>query len=375
MKISSKFDSGNIEVVDITDSNNIQLKIRKDSNAEFLQWFHFRLQGEKNKEYKLKIINAGESSYADGWKDYKACASYDRQEWFRVPTEYDGKTLTITHTPEFESVYYSYFAPYSHERHLDLLGYAQQSKLTKVIDLGNTVDGRDINLVNIGLDDEIKKKIWIIARQHPGESMAEWFVDGLIKRLLDNHDPISKALLKKASFYIVPNMNLDGSINGNLRSNAAGANLNREWMTPSIEKSPEVYYVREKMHEIGIDMFLDIHGDEAIPYNFVATTEGIPSYNDELKNLEDSFVEHLIQVNPDFQNVHGYEKDRFGSANMTLASNYIAEKFGCLALTIEMPFKDNNNDPDEKYGWSSDRSMKLGESALNSIYYMLDQLR
>lgn len=23
-----------------------------------------------------------------------------------------------------------------------------------------------------------KKRVWIIARQHPGESMAEWFVEG-----------------------------------------------------------------------------------------------------------------------------------------------------------------------------------------------------
>ena len=28
-------------------------------------------------------------------------------------------------------------------------------------------------------------------------------------------------------------MNPDGSVRGNLRTNAAGANLNREWMTPS----------------------------------------------------------------------------------------------------------------------------------------------
>lgn len=23
-----------------------------------------------------------------------------------------------------------------------------------------------------------KKRVWIVARQHPGESMAEWFVEG-----------------------------------------------------------------------------------------------------------------------------------------------------------------------------------------------------
>ena len=35
-------------------------------------------------------------------------------------------------------------------------------------------------------------------------------------------------------------MNPDGSYRGHLRTNACGANLNREWKTPTLEKSPEV---------------------------------------------------------------------------------------------------------------------------------------
>ena len=41
-------------------------------------------------------------------------------------------------------------------------------------------------------------------------------------------------------------MNPDGSVLGNLRTNAAGANLNREWENPTLERSPEVFSVREK---------------------------------------------------------------------------------------------------------------------------------
>ncbi|MCD0229135.1 carboxypeptidase family protein, partial [Enterobacter hormaechei subsp. steigerwaltii] len=122
-------------------------------------------------------------------------------------------------------------------------------------------------------------KIWITARQHPGETMAEWFVEGLLGRLLDPQDPTARTLLDRATFYIVPNMNPDGSALGNLRTNAAGANLNREWENPTVEKSPEVFFVREKMLETGVDLFLDIHGDEGLPFVFVAGTEGVPNYN------------------------------------------------------------------------------------------------
>ena len=49
----------------------------------------------------------------------------------------------------------------------------------------------------------------------------------------------------------VPNMNPDGTWRGHLRTNAAGANLNREWDHPTKEHSPEVYYTRQAMDEIG----------------------------------------------------------------------------------------------------------------------------
>ena len=35
-------------------------------------------------------------------------------------------------------------------------------------------------------------------------------------------------------------MNPDGSYRGHLRTNACGANLNREWKAPNLEHSPEV---------------------------------------------------------------------------------------------------------------------------------------
>lgn len=59
--------------------------------------------------------------------------------------------------------------------------------------------------------------------------MAEWFVEGLLDRLLNPADPIAAKILMEATFYIIPNVNPDGSFRGHLRTNAGGANLNREW--------------------------------------------------------------------------------------------------------------------------------------------------
>jgi murein tripeptide amidase MpaA len=233
MKISSNFDAGSIEIVSMESFDDIQLRIPRDNASDFAQWFYFRLQGAAYQACTLRFLNAGECAYPEGWTNYQLMASYDRINWFRVPAQYDGQVMTVEHVPLANSVYYAYFEPYSHEQHLNLLGQAQGSGLCQIHDLGFTVQGRDINLLTIGHEVESDLKIWVTARQHPGETMAEWFVEGFLNRLLDPLDATSRALLDKATFYVVPNMNPDGSILGNLRTNAAGANLNREWLEPS----------------------------------------------------------------------------------------------------------------------------------------------
>ena len=76
--ISSLFDSGAIEVVSAANAGStadFKLAIRKDSHADFRQWFHFRLSGARGLECKMNFDNAGACSYPQGWKDYRAVAS------------------------------------------------------------------------------------------------------------------------------------------------------------------------------------------------------------------------------------------------------------------------------------------------------------
>lgn len=375
MHISANFDAGNIEVINAEDQTNIQLAIRPDVGGEFFQWFNFRLSGEVGEQYVLNIMNAGKASYLAGWEDYQAVASYDREYWFRLPTSYKDGKLTITAELACESIQIAYFAPYSYERHQDLLAAVQVHPLACLEHLGETLDKRDLTLVKVGDGDSKKRSIWITARQHPGETMAEWLVEGLSNSLLDEDNATAKLLLEKANFYIVPNMNPDGSVRGHLRTNAVGTNLNREWANPSLEKSPEVFHVINKMEETGVDLFYDVHGDEALPYVFLAGSQGTPSYNDRLSHLRDKFSEVLTLASADFQSKFGYDIDAPGTANMTIATHWVAERFDCLANTLEMPFKENANLPFEDTGWSPERSIKLGEASLVAMLAVVDELR
>jgi murein tripeptide amidase MpaA len=374
LKISHGFDGGAIETIAAQRADDIRVNIRADSHAEFRQWFFFRVQGVRGQVCRVRFENAGQCTYVDGWQGYRAVASYDRRQWFRVPTSFDGNTLEIVHASDRDSVWYAYFEPYSWERHLDLLGRVEDSPLARVHDLGNTVEGRDINLVTVGAPGTGKRSLWVIARQHPGETMAEWFVEGLLDRLLDRSDAVAQALLARAVIRIVPNMNPDGGVRGNLRTNAAGANLNREWGAPSPERSPEVFHVRAAMHESGVDAFLDVHGDEGLPYVFVDGCERLPGFTPKQDALQCAFGAAFKRASPDFQDVHGYPNDKDTKINLTLASKYAGHAFGCLALTLEMPFKDNADLPDEAVGWSGERSRRLGAAALEPLLAVLPDL-
>lgn len=43
-------------------------------------------------------------------------------------------------------------------------------------------------------------------------------------------------------------------------------------------------------------MFTDVHGDEALPYNFLSGMEGIPKWSPRLDNLQNIFNAAYIKV-------------------------------------------------------------------------------
>lgn len=389
--VNSNYDSGNIDVVSITNpldhvTHDLDLKIHADpfcdsDKREHFMWFYFRVSNCADEALNVRITNAGKASYPFAWRGYNVCASYDRKEWFRVPTAYDDAAgvLSWTHTPARGAVFYAYFAPYSYEQHQELVAEMQCREGVTLQMLGETLDGHDLDLLRVGTDTDSegaeKRKVWVLGRQHPGESMAEYFVEGLLRRLTDRHDPVSRKLLQTCCFYVVPCMCPDGVFRGHLRTNAAGTNLNREWANPSMDTGPEVFLVRNEMDEVGVDLLVDVHGDEALPYNFVVDNRGIPSWDDRMAGLHTTFCTAFKGASPDFQTERGYPPAAPKSANLSLCSKQVGERFKCLAMTLEQPFKDNADLPDKKQGWSPERSRRLGASMLDAVLAVAPKLR
>jgi len=363
--ISADFDGGNIEVLG-GENGRFDLAIRPDSNAHFYQWFYFRVDGAAGQALDLRLTNAGGSAYPDGWPGYAARVSSDNADWTCAETSYADGVLTIRHTPATDSAWFAYFAPYDSERHAALVArYAALAEVRHDV-LGHSLDGRPLDRLRFGKGDV---QVWLYARQHPGETMAEWWMEGALAWLAG---PDAAPLLTAATVHVIPNMNPDGSARGHLRTNAAGTDLNREWAGPTAERSPEILHVLEAMTASGVDFAMDVHGDEAIPYVFIAGFDGIPSLDPRQATLYRIYTDSLHLRTRDFQRTHGYPKAASGRANLAMSTNALAEHFGAVAMTLEMPFKDHNDAPDPLRGWSPERSRKLGEDCLSTLAGMLD---
>ncbi|KAF8071360.1 hypothetical protein HT031_001444 [Scenedesmus sp. PABB004] len=418
--VNSHFDSGNIEVLDLSDPGDVRLAIIKDPYCEtdataHAQWFNFRVTGARGVPLTLHITNAGACSYPAAWEGYAACASHDLDAWFRVPTAYDAATgvLTIRHTPGADSIRYSYFPVYNFHRHMLLVSRMQTRPRVRLVMLAETLDGHDLDVLMLGEPGPGKRVVWIVARQHPGETQSEWFAEGLLERLTDPHDAVSRALLDGAVFYVVPNACPDGTWRGHLRTNAAGVNLNRAWDAPREDEAPEVFHIRRLMDDTGVDMLVDVHGDEEIPACFIAGAEGIPGWTGRLAGLQAKFSAAFSRASPDFQTKLGYEVDAPGQADMRICSNQarrapprrvptpppppscrrrrrrgrrrradaaapqIAQRFDCLAVTLEMPFKLTAADAGDPAGpgWGPERAKRFGGAMLGAVLDVLPDLR
>ena len=153
-------------------------------------------------------------------------------------------------------------------------------------------------------------------------------------------------VLEMYTFYIVPNMNPDGAVRGHLRTNASGANLNREWAStgvkgeedyyeaPTLKQSPEVYHILQAMDKTGVDVFVDVHGDEELPFNFIAGAEGCPNWSPRLEALQGAFLAAYCRANSDMQQAFGYEPEAPGQGRLNTCSNQIATRFDCLGVDV-----------------------------------------
>lgn len=342
MIIDANFECGNIVAGEVSD-DTVHLSIRPDSNAHSYQWFYFQVHNAQGQAVRFIIDNASGASYPVAWNGYDVLASADGEQWKRLETSYDGSVLSFTDTPSNASTSYAYFVPYVSAQREHLLKTCADSGRAQRSSLGQSALGRSLDLLTLGSDRPGAARIWVVTRQHAGESMAEWAVEGFLKRLIGD-DTAARNLLARARLYVVANANPDGSALGNLRANANGVDLNRVWNDPPAN-APEIVHIRRAIEETGVDLFLDIHGDEDRPFIWLMHPE--VETTPEMDATQVAFESALAARNPEVQpRPNLVDGVKYG--DLGLSVNFITAHYGVPGWIIELPNKavDFGNGPD-----------------------------
>ena len=374
LTISSSFDAGNIRVVR-QDGDSADLEIVQATTcATSINGSTSGVAGAAGREITLRITNCAGSAYPNGWPDYKGVMSLDREQWLRIhDTSYSNGVLTMKLTPPQDVVWIAYFAPYSMERHHDLVTQTAALPGVGYRSLGKSLDGQDIDCLTIG---EGPLNVWLYARQHPGESMAEWWMEGALEKLTDEDDPVARILRKRMHLPRRPEHE-PRRIAPRSSPHQRGRREPQPRMACAVGREEPRSAVRPQRD--GRDRRPTSRWTCMATRRFPRTSSPasrafprLPSASSELFEL---FSETLERLSPDFQRQKGYEIPAPGQANMSMSTTQLAERYGCVSMTLEMPFKDNFDLPDEVYGWSPQRSKYLAFACLDALHAILPELK
>ena len=140
-------------------------------------------------------------------------------------------------------------------------------KAKNYLSLKKNITGNNNNNTKQSMNDskiiDDRQAVIIIARQHPGETVGSFVIQGCIDFLMGNSEE-AKKLREIYLFKIVPMMNPDGVLVGNSRTSFAGCDLNRRWGKPNEIIHPEVYFTKNMILKLtlqrNIAFIIDCHG-------------------------------------------------------------------------------------------------------------------
>lgn len=117
-----------------------------------------------------------------------------------------------------------------------------------------------INTSSLDSQSNTPKTIIFLARQHSGESISSFFIEGIIEFLMDNTQV--DIFKKNFHFIVIPFVNPDGVKYGNQMANLAGVDLEKSWKKPNQLFEPEIYHIKNLLNVINqvnpISLIMDL---------------------------------------------------------------------------------------------------------------------
>ena len=336
--INTAFENASPLFWDVAEDGLVTIRLVYDHERASLNrangHWHFQIQAEPGDTLRLALANFhniynGRPSNPLRGDHLRVVVSEDGESWRSVPATLDAdRRLLVELEMPKPSLYVASVAPYRLSDLDKLLSEIQDHPLVEVTTIGQTVEGRPLEIVRIGRP-EAPHRVLIRARAHPWEPGGNWVVEGLIRGLL-SEDAANARYLERYAVYILPMANKDGVARGRTRFNVQGVDLNRGWDVPADSTLAPENTALEAWLDAMIrqgrkpDLALELHNDKEGQLHFSPPPPG----SDYLANME--YLETLLRAHTWFT-----EGSRVANTGSTFGAG-LTHRYGIDALVYEL---------------------------------------
>ena len=317
MNIINNYDGASIKIINNDVENNIVYLSLKEENGKFSHYYNFISENQEDRKGTIYIQNLKASPY---FKKDLICAPYIKNtNWERLK-DYnidENGELVINIEPKTK-------------QEISLVPRYIQENLKEFI---NKKNNQSLKIVYEPIDEILignttLPTVVFTARQHPGETLSSFFIEGVIDEILE-----SSKMMDKYCFVIYPFVNKNGVKNGNHRY-TNGVDYNRSWNKKNAPEEIEI--IKRNLEKINIKYFIDVHNDEVTKENYIRTScnelgkdniAGIRVLQNASKTRK--FIRALIK------------QKRIINVFSKTANEYVYKKYKCKALLIELSMSEN----------------------------------
>ncbi|MGI5816841.1 MAG: DUF2817 domain-containing protein [Armatimonadota bacterium] len=148
--------------------------------------------------------------------------------------------------------------PHSYAEMMSAMQTMHETDRVHCSSVGVTRQGRHIAMAVVAdpeYDPRQLRKLLIIARQHGNEPAGTEAALALLKHFTESEGRAERALLRHVALLVIPMVNPDGASRSS-RGNAAGVDLNRDWVART---QPETQAVETVFRDWQADAVIDLH--------------------------------------------------------------------------------------------------------------------
>ena len=316
MEIFVNYDGSSIDILEKDDVNNTLILSPKMENGVFSNYFNFKINNNSTEIGTIYVRNLNKLLFDSSIIPFvrKDTEPFQHIDKSKIDYTTEGMKIKIDVNEKLEI---SSYPRYVEE---DLNSFLESIKNKNI----SIYDGI-VKKITIGKTN--KKVIVIIGRQHPGETLSSYFIEGIINEIVRNNQKY-----EDIGFVIFPIVSIRGVKKGNHRY-TQNLDFNRLWNHTGAAE--EIDYIKEELKEYDIDCFVDVHCDEISSIDYIRTKNPIIESFCDVKIIEDHkkiirFFRALIK-----------QRKIIDLSQMT-AREYIARKYGCNSMLVELSLKKND---------------------------------